>query len=262
MLRTITPPHSLRLLDFLAPSLISTTRPFSSISIPHTSAPHARSDALQHRKIRDKIMGQGHTRKMAPDSLKFAHNNYMTELRKALVDHDIVEALNLWNEVKKRAATATYEGLFVVPEQLERKLSILYLTQLSKLQENASDAMQAIARGFALGAAANDMSDALYALMLDHIARNEAQAAIDLYVSYQKSIAKPSEQGVENVDSDAGLLFSDEELFNPGRASLLLAVTTAYAMVDSFHDALQTYLTANIRPPNLSTIGIVQESCQ
>lgn len=203
-------------------------------------------------------MGQVHTRKMAPDSLKFVHNNYLTEMRKALGDHDIVEALTLWNQVKKkRATTATYEGLFVVPDHLKRRLSVLYLTQLPQLQGDASGAMQAIARGFALSAAANGISDALYALMLDHIARNEAQAAIDLYASYQKSIEKPPEQEAETVDSEAGLLFSDEEeSFNPGRSSLLLAVTTAHAMKNSFHDALQTYLAANIRPPTYRQLAL------
>lgn len=264
MLRTVPHPHSLRLLDFLAPSLICRTRTFSSMTASkESSTSGGQAKALQHKKIRDIIMGEVHTKQITPGSLKVNHNNYLTGIHNALAEQNLVQALILWDQMKKkREDAATYEGLYQLPEHVERKISSLYLTQFLKLQKEASGKLRSIAKDFALSAAARDMSDALYEMMLDHIVRNETQSAIDLYTSYQTSVEKPDTQKQDTAASDTGLVITDEEdadpSFNPGRVSLLLAVITAYAIKDSFQDALSTYITANIRPPTYRQLTLLR----
>ncbi|KAF9474093.1 hypothetical protein BDN70DRAFT_816277 [Pholiota conissans] len=95
--------------------------------------------------------------------------------------------------------------------------------------------------------------------MLAHLDRNEPDAAIELYVSYRQNVEEPVDYDSQLVEAGISLVETDaDQSFNPGRVSLLLTVTTAYAMQNSFHDALKTYLSAGFQPSSYRKQRLLQ----
>ncbi|KAF8973694.1 hypothetical protein BDZ97DRAFT_1776322 [Flammula alnicola] len=225
MLRNISPPSTLNLLEFLVPSLICRARAFS---IAAAAKPNPASRTL--------------------------HNDYLLEIRNALGARNITAALGHWRSLKQQKERTSDEDLYRLPEQTERQIATLFATHFAISHDQWTDDMKTTARNFALEAATHDITDALDTLMLDHIERNEPQTVVNLYTSYCQMLKNAADQGTQTVGTEEGLDFSDGEegdsSFNPGRVSLLLSVTTAHAMKDCFREALDTYLAANVRPPS------------
>ncbi|KAF8203129.1 hypothetical protein BJ912DRAFT_942962 [Pholiota molesta] len=242
MLRSIPASTTVSLLDFLVPSLICRSRTLSTAaaSKPSNIASTLHKDALlEQRKLRAHLMEQGHANPIVPDSLKKSHNESLVEITQAIGARNLTQALRAWGKMKMKRGTTLHDELYRLPLHNQRQISQLF---------NLTDDMKTIARDFALEAAANDISEALYTLMFAHIERNESDAAIDLYISYQDKVERPVDQESQLTDP-AFLEPDDDQSYNPSRVSLLLAVITAYALRDSFHDALRTYLAADLRPP-------------
>ncbi|EEB98651.1 hypothetical protein MPER_01806 [Moniliophthora perniciosa FA553] len=102
----------------------------------------------------------------------------------------------------------------------------------------------------AVSAAASHITDALVAVMLHHIKRNDPEAVLFLYEQCRGMMGDKGvwgdEPNDETSEDEVLPLGIDKPLSNvmplvPGRVKILLAATTAYALLNSFIGALTMY---------------------
>jgi pentatricopeptide repeat protein len=240
---------TLSLLDSLVPSLVCRAR---ALSKPAFKSQRKIQDApLLHTKIRNQIMAQNHNRRVVPDVLKDKRNITLVKIRKAIENQDLNSAITHWESMEGLQQELPGEEMYRLPDSTTKALHNLLHSQIrnSRTRAGWSDSLNFNIQTFAVWAATRGFTDTLEMLMFDLVQRREPQAILDLYYSYTQTLANTTTRLSEVTRSDDGLGLVEDESVNvePGRESILLAVTAAYAMKDTFQAALDTYIAANIR---------------
>ncbi|PPQ67065.1 hypothetical protein CVT25_005666 [Psilocybe cyanescens] len=249
--------HTLNLLETLVPSLLHRARAFSKPVFQRD--PNAPKDGpFLHSQIRDRIMARAHARPKVSDSAKNTRNILVTQILKAVESGDLHLALKHWRSLEDHKVTVNYEGEgHGLPEATEQKLSALFRSRF-RTAHTESSWDESVAQGFALQAATRGSADALYALMLGQLQKNDPQATVDLYRRFTKALEDA--QTYQRDNGLAELVREDSEPhFDPFRASALLAVITAHAMTDSFRAAFDIYMASNIRASSFRKNSFFQE---
>jgi pentatricopeptide repeat protein len=182
-------------------------------------------------------------------------NETTDKLQTTLQKRDFCEALSLWSLLEQQKLLH-----FLGPSQLESLSKQIAKSCASHQPSDAQDETEILViEKIALFTAARRATSALCARMLFHIIGGNPDAVLELYerfleLSKQRGNWEGNESTVEGVaaeeesyDALAPTPTSECDDYNHRRAALLLAVTTAYAMKDSFAGALQTSLAASLR---------------
>ena len=259
--RAGTLPHSF---GVLPPSSIS-CRPVNALaplacrcSQPRTIAtkplPVPTTDILQlFRNIRKQITLLHSSNGGPSDSEVDAFNKIVNTLRTSLEEGNLLAAGTHWSLLEQ--------------QKLSHSLGPSHLENLSRLIAKACVAggardemeLQAI-RDMALFAAAGRAPSGLQASMMFFIRGNNPNAVLELNRRFlglleERGNWEGNENGGEvepeeaSYDILARTSTRDHGQDDPRRASILLAVVTAYAMKDSFGEALQASLSTDLRLP-------------
>lgn len=249
MLKRVSNPTTLHLLENLVPNLVSKARAFSKPSFKQNSTV-LKDGPILHSQIRDQIMASAINRPRVSDTAKNTRNALVTHIQRALGKEDLLEVLRHWKSLEDHKASVGHEGpAYGLLESTERKMCLLFKRRYWKSinDSNWDDDANNIAQIFAVQAATHGFADALYALMLAYIQKNDPQAALDIYRRFSESLKEPEtnkdEQLISLIDEDA------EPDMDPFRVSALLAAITAHAMTNSFPAAFATFTESNIRIP-------------
>jgi pentatricopeptide repeat protein len=243
------------LLDLLIPSLLYRARSFTTQpgSSKRATQPMLKNVPPLHSKIRDQILAQTANKPTLPNSEKLHINDALVRVRRAVRDRDIVAALERWQYLQNLRRESSKGDLYHIPESYYKDLTRLvcsHLYGMSSPGELGSE-VKTMVEWFAFNTATQySDSEALAAYLLFHIKQNRPQDAIDLYQTFIKSVGLTTSQPPEPISSEEELFDDDahhSELEDLGRASVLLAATTAYTMTGSFKSAFDTYRATDIR---------------
>ncbi|KAG5647624.1 hypothetical protein DXG03_008977 [Asterophora parasitica] len=239
---------SVVLLDFLAPSLLA--------RVASTATPRRKPISLRPSEPASDLVGkvkQGlpllHSTRGVSDSQVAQFNATLAQLRHASLNKNAVAVLNIWQQLEENKLLH-----FLQRSQVEEVSGLLARSLVSgKLDSSHTSSVHEVA----LQAAAGCSTDALNDLLVMLLKQNNPAAVIELYHRFMELLGGkdiwdevPEEKG--EAPQNAGLVSDDHPKSRrmphiPGRANLLLAVTTAHAQCDAFQDALQVCFNTVVR---------------
>ncbi|KAF8167789.1 hypothetical protein B0H34DRAFT_683047 [Crassisporium funariophilum] len=253
MLAHVSRQTTITLVNLLVPTLLYRARAFSTPATKSVRQRTLNDDPLVHSKLLEHIMAQPPPRRL-PDTTRALLNEAVTRIQRASADRDLPSALQHWQYLAQQRNSLPDSDAYHISPALERDITNLLTSQI--YQGNAfnewNDEMKAAVENFSMQTAKTHSANALAAYMLVLIKANKAEAVINLYGAFLQSLEHVATKQDKPASSEEGLALSDIEDANPdqidpGRVSILLAVTTAHAMQDSFAAALETYLATDIR---------------
>ncbi|PPQ64734.1 hypothetical protein CVT26_002678 [Gymnopilus dilepis] len=260
MFKPATRPTTLALLDSLVPRLVCRAQALSTTAlkrVPAASAARVEDTPIIHSKIRDQIMAQAHNRRKLPATATDKRNALVAQIQRALESRDLVLALQKWQDLETQRQTVPSERDFVLPESSQKALGDLLASQVRR-GNTWDEGTTALVVDFALEAAARCSTEALHALMIQHIQDNNPAAVLSLYQRFCKRMESTDSNSEQERFALFNEEFEDQSTLNPGRISLCLVAVAAHAMNDSFRAALDTYLAANIRTRNYRKMQLLQ----
>lgn len=244
MLKYASNPSTLNLLDTLVVSLVHKARTFSKPAFgsnPPRDLNHGDVPNI-HSKIREQIMSQAHTQ---PRPSK-AHNQLLYQVQNAVDSKDLPRALTNWHALQQTMSSDS-DNEYRMHEPTEEKLGTLIITRMQKGRGPFSDPKtEDLAQKFVLQTAVHGSAEPLAAMMLRHLEDNDPQRVIELYNRFHKAVTENKQTGKD----ETVVLDEEDSVLDPSRVSVLIAVVTAHAMNDSFKDAFETYMAANMRIRN------------
>ncbi|RDB29119.1 hypothetical protein Hypma_015641 [Hypsizygus marmoreus] len=246
LLRAATRRRSIVLLDFLAPSLIARV---STASYPTRKSKPASLQpddaAAVVRKLKKQIpFIQG---LKTSDTQVDTFNNTVAKLREAVTNKDTQVVISQWRHLEQNKLLH-----FLHPPELDSISQFLaksFSPEQPVLDRN-------IVEDVALLAAAGRSTNALNAIMLAYLKREDAKAVIRLYRRFMESLGGKEGWDGNSVEQDTGNSSSTALAVDnnpkrlphiPGRVNILLAVTAAHALQDDFTEALKACLETVIR---------------
>ena len=246
------------LLDLLIPSFLHrarsfTTRPGSS---KRATQPMLKNDPLLQSEIRDQILAQTANRSTLPNSEKNQINDALGHVQRALINRDVVAALERWQYLENLRKEPCSKGdLYHIPESYYKDLTGLicsHLYGMNSIGELGPEAKTAVKRFAFETATQYSDSKALAAYLLFLIKQNLPRDVIDLYQTFIKSVGPTTSQPPEPTSSNEALSDDDahSELKDVGRISVLLSAVTAHTMTGSFKSAFDTYRATDIQIRN------------
>ena len=249
MLRQISRPTLLILLEQLTPSLVTRAQAFSHSTFTSNPLPKLQDGPLIQSRIREKIMAQTQSRRALLKVTKDKFNVTLAEIGMAVKRKDLITALQLWQGLEDHRKILSDSEACRLPDSTIRELHNLFMSH--SLSEMAShpwaDAMMKTAKDFALQAAKYYSAEAFSMLMVHYINSGDSQTVLRLYDEFcqtfdAEDVAPPASQ-VEEESSLALIEENDYELerVNPGRALVVIGAVTAHAMNDSFKAALAAH---------------------
>lgn len=252
MFRQATTRHrSIILLDFLAPSLIY--RSYKSKTFvpkpkkqPIILNPHLDGSVFVDRLKKVVLSSQEDT----SDPQINIFNTALSKIRHAIARDDGQQVMKHWRHLEQNKLLH-----FLTTNQLH---AISGLLTKSFHGVDKDDSSTKVIEDVALLAAASRSTDALNTCMLVYLERGDAGATIQLYRRFIKALgdkevwdepgqAGHREQSPRTALASDGTPRSRQFSHIPGRVNLLLAVTAAHALQDSFEDALRTCLGTVVR---------------
>ena len=185
-------------------------------------------------------------------------NSTVMRIRQAVKDNNARAVADHWQYLKQNHLLHHLGATQI--EKISELLATNFMPghgTLQKWDEATQDMMNSISSR----AASFCCVDSLAIFMLLYIKRNEPNTVIRLYEKFTESLDEKDAweetlgDAVKKVDRSMAELHSDsnQHPFHSGRVSLLLAVTAAYAMKDSFQAALDT---CNATDTRFNTISI------
>lgn len=172
-------------------------------------------------------------------------NSTLMRIRQAVKDRNARAVVDHWQHLKQNNLLHHLGATQI--EKISELLAANFMPGHGTLR-GWDEATQGMMDSIASRAASFCCVDSLAMLMLLYIKRNEPNTVIRLYERFTESLGEKDAwedtlgDAVKKVDRSMSELHSDSNLhpFHSGRVSLLLAVTAAYAMKDSFQAALDT----------------------
>lgn len=179
-------------------------------------------------------------------------NSTLMRIRQAVKDKNARAVVDHWQHLKQNNLLHHLGATQI--EKISELLATNFMPGHGTLRE-WDEATKGMMDSIASRAASFCCVDSLAMLMLLYIKRNEPNTVIRLYEKFTESLGEKDAwedtlgDAVKKVDRSMSELHSDSNLhpFHSGRVSLLLAVTAAYAMKDSFQAALDTCNATNTR---------------
>ncbi|KAF8640748.1 hypothetical protein AX17_000399 [Amanita inopinata Kibby_2008] len=252
--------RSLVLFDFLAPGL--NARGYSTNIPLKYDVPYSAIVETVRKRI---AVTRGLPARLLSDPQVDIYNSTVMRIRQAVKDRNVHAVIDYWRHLDENKLIH-----FLGEPQLE-KISELVATSFlprSGKFEAWDQATRKLVEEIALRAASSHCTDALNMCMLFYIKNNAQDTVIDLYERFMKSLGS-QQTWIEAFDAqekkDGESLVADKHSgrtslpFHPGRVSILLAVTTAYAMKHSFQVALDTCMNTTIPFHPFSTVTFLKE---
>ncbi|PPQ62975.1 hypothetical protein CVT24_006082 [Panaeolus cyanescens] len=245
------------ILDFLIPSVLCRAT-FSKNAWTQQPQPNSqqstRDDPHLHRKIREQILAHSHNRHSSiPESSKDKYNKCLAQLQKSIRTKNFPTALDNWDLYDAHCKTLPDEGANCrLPDNLMQDMGRLFMIHLRnpRLIQQLDERHLALAEKYAISVSTKS-STALYACMLYHLDKTQPEQVIALYKTYDQIIGETYKQERPPPEDDISAVVVEEEQEDPpvdhGRTSPLLAVVAAYAMTNSFAEALKTYIATEAR---------------
>jgi pentatricopeptide repeat protein len=268
MLQRVARRRTLVLLDFLAPSLIS--KASTSATTSHTTPLPTSSPVppVILEKLKKQLIfihsSNGHGSTAVSQAQLF--NDTISKIRQAVAKKDIPAILQAWKHLEDSKLLH-----FLGASQLGMLSHRMAQTLLPVENEHWDPVNQKVVEAVALLAAVGSSVDALNSCMRVHIKRGNPDAVIKLYQRFMEMAGEEEKETEEDgtveeeeIKHPASLAFADKARFTtitqpPGRATLLLYITTAHAMRNSFVDALQVCLATPIRFHSYSTQTLLEK---
>ncbi|KAF8634501.1 hypothetical protein AX15_000937 [Amanita polypyramis BW_CC] len=178
------------------------------------------------------------------------YNSTLIRIRQAIKNENAQVVIDYWQHLKRNNLLHFLGAAHV--EKISELLATTFMPTHGVFRTWDKE-MQKMVGDIALRAADFCCTDALGMLMLLYIKHNDPDTIIHLYEKFRQSLDEKEEMpGAEEKNADS-LLMMDLQLndnsppFHLGRVSVLLAVTVAHAMKNSFQAALDTCIATNIR---------------
>ncbi|KAG8219720.1 hypothetical protein J3R82DRAFT_688 [Butyriboletus roseoflavus] len=237
--------RNVRLFDFLAPRAFG-HRPASVLAAVYdVGRPSTSYPVTSRLLVKDTQQQQDPTQGIPdPDILFF--NQRLVELRQAISARDVRRAWEHWARLRDK-------GLLPLFGPQLRKYSQLLATLCPQTIQAWDPHDRKAIEEIAFYAATKGAPDALVAYMAAHLRSGDRTTTLGLYARFLRAIeekplspdiiASEEDQDVDELVIDLPIYSHPHYLHPP---SILLAVVIAYAIGDSFHDALRAYLQSPV----------------
>lgn len=173
------------------------------------------------------------------------YNSTVMRIRQAIKDKNARAVLDHWQHLNRNNLWH-----FLGDEHME-KISELLATSFQPINgifQTWDKETQDMVSDITARAAAAGWIDAIKMFMLLYLKRNEPDTVVNLYHKLLQTLSEREIEKVDDEKTEASFAFGDSKrAVRPGHISILLAVTTAYAMKDSFQGALDIWNATPIR---------------
>ncbi|KAK2461674.1 hypothetical protein APHAL10511_006137 [Amanita phalloides] len=188
------------------------------------------------------------------------YNSTLMRIRQAIKDKNAAAIIDYWQHLERNNLLHFLGAVQI--EKISELLTVNFMSNDRSLA-NWDTTTQDIIHDIAFRVAAFCCTDALATVMLLFIKHKEPDTVIRLYEKFITSLGADicEETGTKKLDDSMADLHprSNSPPFHPGRISVLLAVTTAHAMNDSFQEALNTWITTTTRLSSFSVASFLMK---
>ncbi|KAJ7654939.1 hypothetical protein DFH06DRAFT_1201102 [Mycena polygramma] len=170
-------------------------------------------------------------------------NKNIVRIRQGLKERHTDLIRKSWTELRQA------NHIHVLTRDVVEQIAQLITQTLLPTNSNSAgweSTRQAFVEEVALAAAAADSTDALYACFIAYLKRGHSKAVLELYEKFRqlpKTQDTPEVLGLDHIEE--GIALAPSPGYR-GRIRILLSVVAAYAMDNSFQDALRASLEMDI----------------